>query len=1361
LVVCHLKKCLTKIITMKKIILNLCFLTVTLLSYTSWAQNPIWIIAPNYLKFNPDEPAEVVPLPTGTNPDFSYQGQPANYSSNAIADANGNLKCFIIDGRVYDNEGFFIGDFGTVVDLIQDSQCYGRSELAVVPDPGNCERLYVFGIARVYEFGLKNDLPFYSIIDFSNYSYENNGRIGRVELATLIDDRDDTVRNGNGFISISKKRPDNSHLVFISESTKVKVYVLDQNGLTETTQFILPQSENNLVVRAEMELFENTTNPSEYKYKIAVPFYKELVITGGFPNEYIHAVYIAKLDQNGNVIPNSDIVLNYQVENNLETPFIKGLEFDETGRYLFISHNLNANYPFAIDYVDLLTMSTWQPIQNLAVNHFENSQIEYGIINNQPGLYVINSFAIGRITINNSVIGFNSSFFPIGISPSYMGTDVNGWFEYEKYKVYLLPDQIDGLNYESDFNYSYYDELSYSQSTNATWQPGLNNNPFTSGNTIYIKDELVIPAGVTLTIQNMRLEFAPQAKVIVKNGENGLNGGRLRLVGTTMTVDERCGSDLWQGIEVWGNQNELQGTPSNSKQGVLEILAGSKIENAHMGVLVSKVNTVQLNNDDQIIGFTFDDSYNGGLVIASNSTFTNNATGVYFRKYLPTGVVNNRSKFNNMTFNWTGLLKRPNFFISAHMELEETRGITISGCHFKNSNPQAFVSNFSSEYAIGSGIISRGSHIYVQADCATLTQPCNNQLPSVFENLLYGILGQQVQLQTINVEGCEFINNINGISVSNSSLARVVKNKFQVRSSEDFQSSGLILTNSSRFTVQENEFYEDAIAFDGSAKSYGIVVKNSGTANNVIYKNKFKNLYVGGQSEQFNAIEVNLQNSPSMPNFQMSGLTWICNNFENHIRKADLTVAGNINYFQGNAGLPVNSVSEAVKLGARNSFSMIGETNTFPHHDIMVNSSSPIIRYSHLFDLSHRPDAYSPQVILAPVLFPSDNPIYMTPNGCPSRLRDRNVIVFNDLLAQQTSINEQISAIDSRLKSGSELLELVQQAKNVSTIKNQLMAQSPYLSDEVMIAYMDRSPAAGHLKDVLVSNSPLTEPVKGRMMSMSIPVGIKNQILQAQNTNKVSVRQNSVWSKLQLEHEKDLIYNERLSLALMDTSATATMDLFIEILKEDETFSKDRERIKLLLETYISKGDRPSIDELLSEVIQDAEIAQEEKELFVIEDEIRFKEATCVALAESPETRSKLELWNDDETAPLNVKRKSKCILEIADKSVEMPVFEEVMPSSAMALMNNETTTVYSEYETISSVYPNPTSGEIFIDYPFEEEGTLLVHVYSINGQLVHSISKQSTNGEMIDLSHLNKGLYLLEVLLDGEKLGTHKVQIK
>jgi hypothetical protein len=45
---------------------------------------------------------------------------------------------------------------------------------------------------------------------------------------------------------------------------------------------------------------------------------------------------------------------------------------------------------------------------------------------------------------------------------------------------------------------------------------------------------------------------------------------------------------------------------------------------------------------------------------------------------------------------------------------------------------------------------------------------------------------------------------------------------------------------------------------------------------------------------------------------------------------------------------------------------------------------------------------------------------------------------------------------------------------------------------------------------------------------------------------------------------------------------------------------------------------------------------------------------------------------------------------------------------------------------------------------------------YSINGQLVHSISKQSTNGEQIDLSNLNKGLYLLELLLDGEKLGTH-----
>src|SRR5690606_8313834 len=73
------------------------------------------------------------------------------------------------------------------------------------------------------------------------------------------------------------------------------------------------------------------------------------------------------------------------------------------------------------------------------------------------------------------------------------------------------------------------------------------------------------------------------------------------------------------------------------------------------------------------------------------------------------------------------------------------------------------------------------------------------------------------------------------------------------------------------------------------------------------------------------------------------------------------------------------------------------------------------------------------------------------------------------------------------------------------------------------------------------------------------------------------------------------------------------------------------------------------------------------------------------------------------------------------------------------------------------SVYPNPVEDHLIIENEFAFKDSDQVKVYNILGQDI-SISKQiEANRMYLDVSHLSKGMYLIEVLVDGKK-GSYKV---
>jgi hypothetical protein len=73
-------------------------------------------------------------------------------------------------------------------------------------------------------------------------------------------------------------------------------------------------------------------------------------------------------------------------------------------------------------------------------------------------------------------------------------------------------------------------------------------------------------------------------------------------------------------------------------------------------------------------------------------------------------------------------------------------------------------------------------------------------------------------------------------------------------------------------------------------------------------------------------------------------------------------------------------------------------------------------------------------------------------------------------------------------------------------------------------------------------------------------------------------------------------------------------------------------------------------------------------------------------------------------------------------------------------------------------IYPNPTSFNFIITKDNSWDTNAQLRMYSINGQLMSS-SKLSSSRQYVDVSNMNEGLYILEII-NGDKVSTQKLII-
>ena len=393
----------------------------------------------------------------------------------------------------------------------------------------------------------------------------------------------------------------------------------------------------------------------------------------------------------------------------------------------------------------------------------------------------------------------------------------------------------------------------------------------------HIYSDVIIDSLATLTITDT-LYIAGGSSIIVRPG------GKLIVNGGTLT--NACDGEMWQGIIVEGNADIRQGALA---QGSV-ILNNATIENARNAIATmgSDTNAVY--------------EHTGGIVQATNTLFRNNRRSVEFLSYEnhTTGgaVTDNVSYFTRCTFT----VDNGNLFAAngtsflEHVSLWHVRGVKFNGCTFRNETGSHSGKAIYTDEAgftakrVCPAVMNNPDPCYCEG---TLTDTVTRCTFSGFHTAVHAANNNAIYAVTL--DNCDFGQNRTGVKLSAADNAQVSFCDFNLSGTSSF--CGVELTNSTGYTIESNTLHSEP--YTNTPSAIGIMVTHSGTAENVIRKNMFRNLLNGCLAQDINATHPYVK-----PQY---GLQFQCNDFLDCAY--DIAVAnGRIRNPQGSASAGADNI---------------------------------------------------------------------------------------------------------------------------------------------------------------------------------------------------------------------------------------------------------------------------------------------------------------------------------------------------------------------------------------------------------------------------------------------------------------------
>jgi hypothetical protein len=885
----------------------------------------------------------------------------------------------------------------------------------------------------------------------------------------------------------------------------------------------------------------------------------------------------------------------------------------------------------------------------------------------------------------------------------------------------------------------------YTATASATWS--YNNNPFNNTNQPVELYGLVIPEGVSITINNMEFRFVGNSKAVVKSGNSSIGGGKLILNNSTFTVFDGCFSDeiMWKGVEVWGKPGVLsKGSPMdpNYPHGYLK-LSNSEISHAKDGVT-----TIEKDNQGNFVW-----SHRGGVVQGYSATFLNNSRDIEF---LGSGLPN-ASYFYNCDFVTDGQLNDPSVGLRPHVTLNAIKSVRFAGCNFENKTPQFYTSG---SYGKGYGIYSNDAHYTVTRICQGLSLggKCLSPINSTFKELSHGIWATASNpVYSVNIRYSDFERTLAGVSLYGVDNSIVVNNSFETAV------TGVFMNGCEGYTVENNQFTAMVV----NKGSRGIVVHNSGTGAEDIYHNSFY--------DSSNPLRVGIQTQSTNDNLLVR-----CNNFNpNAIFTTDIAAAsGTVRNLQGGC-VPVSDPP------ADNLFSYTATKDYWANDG--VNGAIGI-------SYQHSPDPSSTYNLAPRNGYYNINNTFPSPcinmgsanlsQTCPKTTYSNRIAYYGlmkDVRAKADSLRE---LVDGHNTDG--LISLINTGSN-GQVKNELMNVSPYLSDKALITYVEGNAPNGHLKQVITANSPVTEKVMEVVKNRNLPKGIQKQI-DAEQIG-ISPRRLLEMEINGYERQRE-VYKKYVIQSFMHDSTAITeadtlfpfepqLDSLKEFLAREKDYDffyktpEDKNRLEdvhhKMVVTEIAKEDFTEAQQLMSECSDSCEYCQYCTKMMDIQQTAEKEQILLTDVAR----RSDMEqiAYSGSEKQPAVL---AQSMLAYAFNDTLPIIIEPLVFTTQNRIAANQGGRNISENKSVENnfvdelngdylrVYPNPTNAQLTVDYSFANiEQPAQFVIYDLFGRVVYSqMLIKETGMIQIEVNHLSQGMYTYNFVVNNKLISANKLII-